>query len=274
MDFQLRISNLENPSESRFWGDTYNANFTPDGKILISSPISGNQDIWIVDAESSKRRQLTNDGADDYVAISSPDGGSIFFASNRTGSYQVWRMNADGSDQTQITQNEGGFPMVVSADGKWLYYHHAINRNLWRVPTDGGEEQLFFNKAKNRFAFSPDGLLFAFAEKQGAGMVVAVASLVDRQIVKTLKISDPQAKIAEIAFLSNSQTLVYVLTDNVFRNGVLWLYAPNETPRRIAALGEDELSEGGGFALSPDGKTFALIQGGWRHDAILLKGLK
>lgn len=30
----------------------------------------------------------------------------------------------------------------------------------------------------------------------------------------------------------------------------------------------------GGLALSPDGKSFAVAQGGWLHDAVLLKGLK
>jgi len=28
------------------------------------------------------------------------------------------------------------------------------------------------------------------------------------------------------------------------------------------------------FALSPDGKKFAVAQGSWRHDAVLMKGLR
>jgi len=44
-----------------------------------------------------------------------------------------------------------------------------------------------------------------------------------------------------------------------------------EKPRKIAALGDEGINS---FALAPDGKNFAVVQGGWLHDTVLLKGLK
>ena len=98
--------------------------------------------------------------------FSSPDNRFIFFVSNRTGEAQVWRMNADGSNQTQITFKEGGSPIFVSLDGRWVYYQHALQSMLWRASTEGGEEQIVLNKERYSFAFSPDGARVAFSERR------------------------------------------------------------------------------------------------------------
>ena len=39
------------------------------------------------------------------------------------------------------------------------------------------------------------------------------------------------------------------------------------------ALGDERITTTG-FALAPNGKNFAVTKGGWRHDTVLLKGLK
>lgn len=48
----------------------------------------------------------------------------------------------------------------------------------------------------------------------------------------------------------------------------------SESPRQIADLSGDTVAELSAFALSADGKTFAVIKGNWKHDAVLIKGLK
>jgi len=56
----------------------------------------------------------------------------------------------------------------------------------------------------------------------------------------------------------------------------LWIqpFDEAEAPRKIIDFDSEQISEEGGFSLSPDGKRFAVVQGNWRHDAVLLKGLK
>jgi len=44
----------------------------------------------------------------------------------------------NGSNQTQITFKEGGFPIFVSPEGSWIYYHHGLQKTLWSVSTKGG----------------------------------------------------------------------------------------------------------------------------------------
>ncbi len=68
------------------------------------------------------------------------------------------------------------------------------------------------------------------------------------------------------------KSLAYISIDGEDENNTLWLQSfDEETPRRIANLGDEPINC---FALSPDGKQFALVRGTWNHDAVLIKGFK
>ena len=276
-DFHLHLLNTENSSIApRVLVNAMTVAFAPNGKIIFSSSMTGNSEIWSVKADGSEQRQLTNDAADDLWAAVSPDSNSIFFASNRTGETHVWRMNADGSNQTQITTGEGGFPLFVSPDEKWLYYNSALQKTLWRVSTKGGAEELVLNKSNSHFAVSPDGLYVAFAEKQSEEIILKIISLDHKKTIKTFKAADGKIILNQLVWSQDGKNLAYVLADSEFENNAVWLQPLDgeQSPRQIADVGDEEISEMSGFALAPDGKSFAVAQGGWKHDAVLLKGLK
>lgn len=147
-DFRLHLINLENPPVNRVLADASSVAFAPDGKIIFSSLMTGNDEIWSVNADGSGQRQLTNNPADEIASVVSPDSNSIFFSSNRTGETHVWRMNADGSNQTQLTKTTGGFPLSLSPDGRWLYYHHNLTKTLRRISLQDGAEELILDKRK------------------------------------------------------------------------------------------------------------------------------
>ncbi len=271
-DFRLLLFQMENPAASLVLAEATRLAFAPDGKVLFSSSMSGNSEIWSVSSDGSERRQLTNAEADDFAPVASPDNNSVFFASNRTGQAQIWRMHADGSNQTQVTQKEGGFPLFVSPDGEWLYYHHGVNRTLWRVSLRSGEESMVWDKAKYSFAFSPDGSRFAFSEKRGDEKMVVIVSLADGQTVQTIPYPNHKAKMLELRWMPDGKTLVYILANSEYEQNALWLHPIDfGTPQKIADLGDEEISH---FAPAPDGKSFAIAQGGWKHDAVLLRGLR
>jgi Tol biopolymer transport system component len=251
------------------------ASFAPDGKIYFSSIISGNDEIWSINADGSGQRQLTNNAADEFAPIISPDNKSVFFVSNKSGSAQLWRMNTDGSNQTQITETEGGAPVFVAPDGEWVYYRHILTSALWRISTKSGEKQLVLDKEKPRFAFSPDGSRVAFSEKEGDERILTVVSPADGQTLKTFHLADKKLILMHIVWMPDGKNLAYITANPGFVNKVLWLQPlDEETPRQIRVLGDEEICEGYGLAVSPDGKNFAVVQGGWRHDAVLLKGLR
>lgn len=274
-EFRLRLLDVRNSSANRVLADASNAAFSPNGKIYFTSVMSGSEEIWVINPDGSGQRQLTNNSADDSRPVISPDGNSIFFASNRTGAAHVWRMNTDGGDQKQITRTDGGFPIFVSPDNKWIYYQHGINRTLRRVSLESGDEQIVLDKEKFRFAVSPDGTQVAFSEKQGEEKFIVVVSIADGQTIKTYKYPDSNLRMLELVWMPDEKALAYILTDGEFKNNALWRQTTDgKSPEKINALGDDEISEAGGLAVSPDGNSFLISQGGWRHDAVLLSGVK
>ncbi len=267
----LSVLNRENLSNPRMLADASRVIFAPDGKIFFASLMSGNDEIWSINADGSGQRQITNDTADDTDPIVSANNNAIFFNSNRTGNAQVWRMDLDGSNQIQITRNEPGSPVFVSPDGRWLYYHHSLSKTLWKIPTKGGQEQLVLNKFAHHFAFSPDGLQVAFLVNQEADRFIEVVSLADGQIAKSLKVTDQKPAINEIYWMPDGNGIVYVSAEDNQNFSLRLQPIDGGTSQKIADFGTEQINS---FAISSDGKNFAVVKGGWRHDAVLLKGLQ
>lgn len=234
--------------------------------------MTGNEEIWSIQKDGTGKRQLTNHPADETTPIISPDGNTVFFTSNRTGEAQIWRMNADGTNQVQVTQTEGGFPVSVSPDGKWLYYRSGTKRNLWRVSTAGGSEQLIADRRSFTVAFSPDGLQVAYPNVQNEKEVIEIYSLSDWQILKTYPLAEGQGEAMRLIWSDNGKSLFYLIGDGDYKNNVLWQQKlESNTPQKIVDLGDESIET---LTVSPDGKDFAIVQGGWLHDAVLLKGLR
>jgi Tol biopolymer transport system component len=85
--------------------------------------------IWIMDADGSNKRQVTNNTFANFAPFYHPDNERIIFCSNlnsenpRQPDFNLWMINEDGSGLEQITyfDNFDGFPMF-SADGKKLVF--------------------------------------------------------------------------------------------------------------------------------------------------------
>ena len=104
---------------------------------------------------------------------------------------------------------------------------------------------------------------------------MTIYSTIDNRIEKTFKTAVEKSRILEIEWMPDGKTILYILTDSAFEKNSLWVQKlDEERPREIHDFGDEEMSESSGFAISPDGKTFTVSQGGWRHDAVLLKELK
>jgi Tol biopolymer transport system component len=90
-------------------------------------------ELWIMKADGSGKRQITNLGAASFAPSFFPDGKRIIFSSNKgstggMGNFELYAINTDGTNLEQITFSPGfdGFPMF-SRDGKKLVW--ASNRN-------------------------------------------------------------------------------------------------------------------------------------------------
>ena len=89
-------------------------------------------ELFVMNADGSDRRQITNNGAANFCPYFTPDGKKIIFASNmddpKGRNFELYLINLDGTDLERITYNPtfDGFPMF-SNDGKRLVF--CSNRN-------------------------------------------------------------------------------------------------------------------------------------------------
>ena len=79
-------------------------------RIAFTSDRNGDYEIFVMNADGTDVRQLTNNyGTNDWCPSWSPDGGRIAFGSGRDGGSKIFVMNADGTN-TYSTGQEGIHP--------------------------------------------------------------------------------------------------------------------------------------------------------------------
>lgn len=89
-------------------------------------------ELWVMNADGSDRRQITQLGGANFAPYFHPDGQRIIFSSNHTNprgrNFDLFLVNLDGSGLERVTTYEGfdGFPMF-SPDGRRLVF--ASNRH-------------------------------------------------------------------------------------------------------------------------------------------------
>ena len=115
-----------------------------DYKALIGQNLvrPARMEIWVMDADGSRQRQVTNLGGANFAPFFHPDGRRIIFASNhknpRSRNFDLYLINLDGTGLQQITTSSefDAFP-VFSPDGRQLVW--ASNRH-GKIP---GETNIF-----------------------------------------------------------------------------------------------------------------------------------
>ena len=105
-------------------------------------------EIWVMNADGSDQRQITNLGGANFAPFFTPDGRRIIFSSNyknpRSRNFDLYLVNLDGTGLEQVTTNPDfdGFPQF-SRDGRHLVW--ASNR----FDAKPGETNIFIADWKN-----------------------------------------------------------------------------------------------------------------------------
>ncbi|MBA3074444.1 MAG: DUF5050 domain-containing protein, partial [Anaerolineae bacterium] len=146
--------------------------------IAFDSDRDGNKEIYRMDPDGSNQVNLTNDPADDFDPVWSPDGSQIAFVSNReneTPGQFIYVMNADGSELHQLTYENGSEFPDWSHDGSALTY--TSNGDIYVIDVDGSGQSVNLTNSpekEHRSSWSPDGslILFTMGEDQNQNIYV------------------------------------------------------------------------------------------------------
>ena len=155
----------------------------PAGRMAFVSERDGNEEIYIMNPDTSNLLRLTSNQASDRVPAWSFDSNRIAFVSNRDGNDEIYVMGANGSNQIRLTSNPAkDWAPAWSADGSSLAFESFRDGN-WELyvvrPNDGSLTRLTNNQAgDNQPVWSPvDPRRMAFVSgRDGNGDIYAINS--------------------------------------------------------------------------------------------------
>jgi Tol biopolymer transport system component/DNA-binding winged helix-turn-helix (wHTH) protein len=259
--FVTSFSNLSRPRRLTPLGGKFDSingfSWTRDNRILYSSKVSGNSDIWIMQADGAEQRQLTMDARANIFPTISPDGKQVVFISDRSGSQQLWMMDINGNNQVQLTKDEPAqrgakSHLHWSSDGRSvLYTLYGERPTIWKLTLNAARPVQITTSYSYGGTISPDGKLMAYCTLDDkTNQVKLVISKLDAgdQIIKEFELAGEPSG-GQIQWKADSSALLYVVN----LDGKALLLGQSVSggpPRQLLDLPSGLIEF---FSLSPDG---------------------
>ena len=154
-------------------------------RIAFASDRTGNREVYVMNADGTGVRNLTNHLAQDGDPSWSPWHDRLAFASDRSGNSDIYVMNSDGSGVVQLTYSPADqVHPVWSPNGAWLAYVSNEDGD-WEIYVMGASGsssvQLTQNAAWDSFpAWSPDSWRIVFTSDRDGNYDLYVYDLANR----------------------------------------------------------------------------------------------
>ena len=85
--------------------------WSTDGQSIAYQNCGDRRDVWVMGADGSDKRNLTNSPSTDEWPCWSPDASWLAFVSDRDGCKSIYKLRTDGTELTRMTDShEDNFP--------------------------------------------------------------------------------------------------------------------------------------------------------------------
>jgi eukaryotic-like serine/threonine-protein kinase len=267
-----RADDLDHPTQltATSYDGLNGMSWTPDGKLVYTSQIAGEQNIWITDPNHSEPKQLTAHVGFNEQPVVSPDGRYIVLLSNRNGQQHFWRMDSDGKHPLELSRGKDA-QATFTGDGQNIIFRslNSMGSNLVRMSIDGGEPKVFTNRIAFDPNVSPDGKIIACAFRSEPAARTKIALLpIDGGEPKF--ISDLPACYGRLRWMPDGSGIAYAARQEGVGN--IWVQPLDGSPaKQLTAWGTNPIFS---FGFSRDGKWLAYASGSITSDVVVITDQK
>jgi len=267
-----RADDLDHPTQ--LTATSYDAlnglSWTPDGKLVYTSQIAGEQNIWITDPNHSEPKQLTSHAGFNEQPLVSPDGRYIVLLSNRNGQQHHWRIDIDGKHPLELSRGKDA-QATFTADGQNIIFRSldAQGSNLVRLSINGGEPQLITGRIAFDPNVSPDGKTLACAFRPEPASATKIA-LLPIEGGEPKFISDMPACYGRLRWMPDGSGIAYAARQEGVGN--IWIQPlDGSAPKQLTRWGTNPIFS---FGWSRDGKWLAYASGSITSDVVVITDQK
>ena len=138
----------------------------PTGKIAFTCYIKEIDQICIMNADGSGRKQLTDFSATAFYPSISPDGQTVYFVARQSGGFEIYSVSINGKDLQRLTRNIGSlYAPELSPSGERIVFTNHGN-GIWIMRADGENPRPLTHRDDIDPTWSPDGSMIAFASSR------------------------------------------------------------------------------------------------------------
>lgn len=246
--------------------------WTPDGKIIYSSSVSGKFNLWAINANGSEKRQLTDDNFTSIDPCVSFDGQTVLYLTTRRGYRRLGLSEKEPKDLDFKNFNA----ISGCLRGENSYLQTSFDKDslgIFKVDFNTDQKTLVLSVRAQQAEISPDGkrLAYTFWDDNEKRIKSEVMNLETKQ---TKPFDLPQTAIRDTSqtryifqWTPDSKNIAYVNHQNGASN--IWFYPSEGGKAKQITDFKDNLIQD--FSFSRDGKQIAVSRGMFLSDVVLFK---